>query len=66
MDDKKRKTFAKFGVICGIVMIICGIIITVVSAMDVEIKPFWRILSGIFFIALGTLYWINNSRALKK
>ena len=66
MDDKKRKTLAKFGLWCGVIMIVCGIIITVVSAMDVEVRPLWRIISGIFFIALGTLYWITNSRVLNK
>ena len=66
MDDKKRKTLAKVGLWCGVIMIVCGLIITVVSAMDVEVRPLWRIISGIFFIALGILYWITNSRVLKK
>lgn len=66
MDKKVTRNLAKFGVVCGIVMIICGIVITIVSIMEIEVNPFWRILSGIFFIALGTIYWITNSRTLKK
>ncbi|MDE6268016.1 MAG: hypothetical protein K2M04_02925, partial [Muribaculaceae bacterium] len=67
-DNKtsRNRTYAKIGLICGIVGMLCGLIIIVTCLLDVEVAPTLRIVSGIIFIAWGVIYIAINRRLLKK
>lgn len=66
MNKRNQEIFAKIGNICGFVCIICGIIITVVCALEIDSKPYLRLASGIFFIVVGVLYLIFNPNKQNK
>ena len=66
MEQNQAEKYRKIGLICGVVMMVAGIVITVVSVADVELDPSWRLLSGIVFIAVGFLYIAINGAARKK
>ena len=66
MEQNQAEKYRKIGLICGVVMMVAGIVITVVSVADVELDPSWRLFSGIIFIAVGFLYIVINSAARKK
>lgn len=67
-DNKtnKNRTYAKIGLICGIIGLICGLIIIVTCLVGVDVAPTLRIVSGIIFMAWGLIYIVINRRMLKK
>lgn len=65
MEKNKPKSYAKIGLLCGIICILCGILITLVCAFDIEGKPSLQLASGIIFIAVGAIYTGMNINKLK-
>ena len=66
MEQNQAEKYRKIGFICGLVMMVAGIVITILSIADVELDSSWRLLSGIVFIAVGFLYLAINAAARKK
>lgn len=56
MDSNLNRKITKAGLVCGIIMLLAGIVITVVCAINIEFNPWWRLASGLLFILLGTIY----------
>ncbi len=65
MEKNKPKSYAKIGLLCGIICILCGIFITLVSTFDREEESSLRLVSGIIFIAVGAVYTGMNLNKLK-
>lgn len=65
MESNTQKVYAKIGLVCGIICILCGIIITILSALDIEGDSSLQLVSGIIFIAVGTIYTGININKLK-
>lgn len=67
MESNTQKVYAKIGLMCGIICILCGIIITILSALDIEGDSSLRLVSGIIFTftAVGTIYTGININKLK-
>lgn len=65
MDSNLNRKITKAGLVCGIIMLLAGIIITVVCALNIEFNPWWRLASGLLFILLGFIYILIYNRRLK-
>ena len=65
MASDRQKTYARIGLASGIVCILCGLLITVISVLDVSGHNILRLASGILFIGVGIIYIAVNSRKLK-
>lgn len=65
MESNNQKAYAKIGLVCGIICILCGIIITILSALDIEGDSSLQLVSGIIFTAVGAIYTGININKLK-
>lgn len=66
MNDTKKSIYAKYSLICGILMLVCGLIITGICLSDHEFEPTYRLISGIVFIVAGALYIVVSTQRLKR
>ncbi|MDE6668698.1 MAG: hypothetical protein K2K26_03315, partial [Muribaculaceae bacterium] len=63
METDNQRLYNKTGLVCGSVCIICGLIITLISALDSNFKLSLRFASGIIFIITGAMYvWITSKK----
>ncbi len=66
MNSMKQSNPAKFSLVCGIMMLICGLVIIGIVLYDGGMTPAYRLISGIVFAVAGALYIVVATRRLKQ
>ena len=62
MKKKDLGKYTKVIRVCGILIIIAGVIITAVSALYHENDSYWRLASGVLFVIAGITYILTADK----